>query len=267
MGGNYQKIEIQMTRESDEYRLWKKGQDEVICILETYKDKRSVYFSVTNLLPPTAMKSEGQMEYRFLMLGSHDGEMIHQDFGEFYVNQSGEGSFFQKFYGPPLSSYTHCLLVATKEAGETELIYQGETPFFVREQPCELWKVRLAWCEDQEPMTVFSTEVDETHARWYRIPGEWKLPSALMPAEALIESYGHYVLGVCEDTCFVGVPGRFLQKEQPCRADGLFLLWQPLRGGEKFFDCQEEMTLQQAEEIFGYWIAEVDLSSGTLKSV
>jgi len=193
--------------------------------------------------------------------------MIHQDFGEFYVNQSGEGSFFQKFFGPPISSYTHCLLVASKEDGTTRIIYQGETPFFVREKPQDLWKSRLAWCEDQETAKLFSTDIDEIHAGWYRIPGEWELPPALMPAKTLIEKYGHYVLGILPDAYYVGIPGRFLQKEQPCREDGLFLLWQPLRGGEKFFHRREEMTIQQAEEIFGYWIAEVDLPSGTLKSV
>ncbi len=267
MDGNYQKFEIHMRRESDEYCLWKNGQNEVFCILETYKEKRSAYFSVTNLLPTTAMKSDGRMEYRFLMLGSHDGEMIHRDFGEFFVNQNGEGSFFQKFSGPAISCYTHCLLVASKEDGTVTIIYQGETPFFVSAHPSDLWRERLSWCKAQEPAKIFSDDMDETHARWYRIPGEWELPPELMPAKTLIKKYSHYVLGLCEDACYVGIPGRFLQREQPCREEGLFLLWQPLRGGEKFFNRREEMTRQEAEEIFGYWITEVDLSSGTLKSV
>jgi len=79
-----------------------------------------------------------------------------------------------------------------------------------------------------------------------------------------MKSYGHYIVGRKDDRWFLGVPGRFLQKEQPLREEGVFLLWQPIRGGEAFFDCPERMTGKQQEKIFGYWIAEIDTKKGRL---
>jgi hypothetical protein len=73
----------------------------------------------------------------------------------------------------------------------------------------------------------------------------------------LIEKYGHYLLGRRDDRYFVAIPGRFLRAEQPCREAGLFSLWQPVRGGEAFFDDLETLEGSLAEGIFGYWIGEV----------
>ena len=75
----------------------------------------------------------------------------------------------------------------------------------------------------------------------------------------------HCIFGYSGEECYLGIPGRFLKREQPCREEGWFLLWQPLRGGEAFFDRCESMDRRQQEEIFGYWIAGIDMDTGVLK--
>ena len=266
MKGNYQKFVINMERQTDAYRLWKHGSDEVVCVLETYREKRSVFFSVQNLLPSNYLHKDKSGAYHVVLLGAENGQLLHEDFGVFHVSQNGEGTFFQKFTGPALSSYTHCLLVVDwRSDAEPEVIYQGETPFFCKAERSDSWEELRKWCESQTPTKAFSAKIDETKASWYRVPAEEPLPEVLEMAKSYINRYRHYLFGCNGERYYVGIPGRFLQKEQPCREKALFFLWQPLRGGEKFFDETATMTARQQEEIFGYWIAEVNLETGGLK--
>lgn len=109
MGGDYRKFTVEMQLMNDEYRLWRSGIDGSTCIVESYKDKRSLYFAVSNLLPSASLLSQGNREYRLILMGVDEGEIIHRDFGSFFVDQKGDGSFFKKFTGPTLECYTHCL--------------------------------------------------------------------------------------------------------------------------------------------------------------
>lgn len=266
MRGNYQKFEINMTMENDGFRLWKNGQNEGVCILETYKEKRSLFLSVKNLLPSKELLETRKGEYHALLLGAEEGNLLYKDFGVFHVDGNGEGSFFQKFSGAEIFCYTHCLLVAVCDGqAEPQVIYQGETPFFSCGAKQDVLQARIEGCLGEPALEIFSKEVDETGAEWHRISGELEMPETLEGVKMFIARYHHYLLGRKGEEWYVGIPGRFLQKEQPCREEGLFLLWQPLRGGEKFFDRYETMTRKQQEEIFGYWIAGLDRENGRLK--
>lgn len=285
MPGDYKKFTIEMKRETAAFRLWKRGADSAACIAETYKNKRSIYFAATNLLPSQVLMRESNKEYHLLLIGVDEGELVHKDFGAFYVNHQGEVSFFKKFAGPPMECYTHCLFVALdKETGGTETVYRGVMPFF---QPSAAGEVTESETEEAAPEACagsfedawqeiferffdgartdfFAEDIDETKAAWCRVSQSSPLPASLSDCRSLITAYGHYIIGRNEETRFVGVPGRFLKKEQPCREQGCFTLWQPLRGGEKYFSALSEMPEKLQEEIFGYWICAVDEESGEL---
>ena len=78
--------------------------DAANCIVETYKNKRSVYFAVSNLLPSDVLMREYNKEYHLLLIGVDEGELIHKDFGVFHVNSAGEGSLFkEKILSQPCS--------------------------------------------------------------------------------------------------------------------------------------------------------------------
>jgi len=168
-----------------------------------------------------------------------------------------------------LESYTHCILTAVSEEGEAGVVYRGETPFYIKERKRIHTEAvcnevdRL--CRSQIQLEPFSSEYDETGAQWYRINETDSLPDWLKSCKEWIGTYRHYLLGKKEKHYYIGIPGRFLQKEQPCRSEQLFLLWQPIRGGESFFDRPEKMTKRQQEEIFGYWIAELDTGIGKIQ--
>ncbi len=281
MSGEYRKFNIEIKRENPGYRLWKRGMDGAACVMESYKNKRSVYFAVSNLMPSAVLLREENKEYHLVLLGVFEGEIIHEDFGAFFVNHHGEGSLFKKFTGPDLECYTHCLLVVLeRSSGKTETLFSGTAPFFKEPQEdgeaeikplgfAEIWGDVFAEFEEENAEEFFTSQCDETGARWRRVNGSERpvLPMSLMPCRDLIAEYGHYLVGKKEDRYFAAVPGRFLLREQPRREEGCFSLWQPIRGGEKFFDTPENMSEALQEEIFGYWIGEIDAKTGEITAV
>ena len=70
--------------------------------------------------------------------------------------------------------------------------------------------------------------------------------------------YGHFIIGNSEKGDFIGIPGRFMLKEQPAEGKTGFTLWQPLRGGEELYESLEEIDEETAERVYGYWIAKID---------
>lgn len=279
MSGDYRKYAVEMALTGSEYRLWKKGADNCVCVVESYKSKRSIYFAVSNLLSSSSLQTNGGREYHLVLIGAEDGQLIHRDFGAFFINQKGEGSFFKKFEGAPLECYTHCLFLGVEiETGKTETIMSGKMPFFneteeSREEIGEFdlkWRTSLDLCTESHEIQAFSKDRDETAAKWYRISreeGTEAVPEPLADCGALIEKYKHFILGEKDGRYFAGVPGRFLKAEQPCREEGRYTLWQPIRGGEEFMGDFSDLSETLLEEIFGYWIGAIDGTTGEITAL
>ena len=133
--------------------------------------------------------------------------------------------------------------------------------------PCqfdETWKSIFDNVSDKNAVAAFSESIDETGAKWYRISSGSQIPAPLTNCRDQVEKYGHYIVGQRESSYYIGIPGRFLQGEQPLREQKCFVLWQPIRGGEKFFKDLSELTEKLQEEIFGYWIGGIDGESGMI---
>ncbi|MGN0659875.1 MAG: hypothetical protein ACI4LA_09735 [Emergencia sp.] len=276
MGSDYRKYNVEMRWQCQDFRMWKRGIDRAVCVLETYRDKRSVYFAASNLLPSENLAEE-RKEYHFVMMGAEDGGLLHRDFGVFSVNQSGEGSLWQKFDGPSLSCYTHCLLLAlNQETGKTVCILSGQTPFFQEKTASrkggepggrfeQIWGKDFRKWNPADQIAPFTPEKDETGAIWLRREWRGQVPDPLKLCCVQIEKYGHYIIGRKEQRRFAGVPGRFLMAEMPGGKKGGFSLWQPIRGGETFFDDLGELKGSLQEELYGYWIGEIDEETGEIR--
>ena len=247
----YQKNMVEMKLENDAYCFWKKRNPKPVCYVESYKEKRAVFFRGENLL--------SGKNYHLILIGSREGQLEHQDFGPLQVGGDGMLQCYQTFDGAPLSAYGYCLLCADKGEGEMDVIYKGS-----------LFSEEMIWidlCQRGRKIDAFSEGRDETGAKWFRGDDLEKLPASVARCLPWVEVYGHYIIGRKDERWFLGVPGRFLQKEQPLREEGIFLLWQPIRGGEAFFDRPDQMTRQEQEHIFGYWIAEVNQETGKLQAI
>lgn len=276
MSSEYRKYTMPVEYAAEGFRLWKNGIDRAVCVLETYREKRSVYFAASNLLP-SRLLAEDKKEYHLVLLGALDGEIIHRDFGVFTVNQSGEGSFFKKFDGVPITAYAHCLLVAAGPDGTAETVLSGKTPFFTEsekastteESACDEdpWQKLFDGCTGEGREDIFSPDVDETGAVWWRVEDADVLPEDASGCGEMVRRYGHFLVGKGCQSWFIGVPGRFLLEEQPVAEEERFQLWQPIRGGEAFFQDLSELSGDEAERLFGYWIGEIDRETGRILPV
>lgn len=103
---------------------------------------------------------------------------------------------------------------------------------------------------------------DETESSWHRETKIELLRQFCPEGFASAEKYGHFIIGQRQEAdmseCYIGIPGRFLLEEQPAGGKSGFTLWQPIKGGEQFFDTLETIEDEMADSIYGYWIAALD---------
>ena len=101
-------------------------------------------------------------------------------------------------------------------------------------------------------------EKDETNSLWHREENVEILKSFCKEGYSKALLYGHFIIGNSEKGDYIGIPGRFMLKEQPAEGKTGFTLWQPLRGGEELYESLEEIDEETAERVYGYWIAKID---------
>ena len=98
-------------------------------------------------------------------------------------------------------------------------------------------------------------ENDETGSEWHRQETLELLKKFCPEGYENACKYRHFIIGTSVGKNYIGIPGRFMLSEQPAQGSTGFTLWQPLRGGEWFYDDLESMCDEAAEYIYGYWIA------------
>ena len=94
------------------------------------KIKDPYIFAVSNLLPSASLLSQGNREYRLILMGVDEGELFI-GISDLFCRPKRRRQLFKKFTGPTLECYTHCLLVSADRAdGSIETIMSGGDAFF-----------------------------------------------------------------------------------------------------------------------------------------
>ena len=65
---------------------------------------------------------------------------------------------------------------------------------------------------------------------------------------------------------FFGIPGRFLDEEQPDGGRSGFTSWQPIRGADPVFESYRKGE-RSNRNAYGYWIVAVDGKTGSIDDV
>jgi hypothetical protein len=121
---------------------------------------------------------------------------------------------------------------------------------------------------------IFS--IDETQSQWRREDNIELLKAFCPEGYGMAKKYGHFLVGKALENGetemqsfknYIGIPGRFLIEEQPAGGKTGFTLWQPQRHGEEMYNNLEDMDLDIAEHIYGYWIASIDEKTLKLSEV
>jgi hypothetical protein len=115
-------------------------------------------------------------------------------------------------------------------------------------------------------------ERDRTGARWKKIVNIANLPLVSPGAHYFATQYRHYIFGAKPDEkgyatkFFFGIPGRFLDEEQPDGGRSGFTYWQPIRGADPVFESYRKGE-RSNRNAYGYWIVAVDGKTGNIEEV
>lgn len=124
--------------------------------------------------------------------------------------------------------------------------------------------------EFYEDVTPF--ERDKTGARWKKIVNITNLPLVSPGAHYFATQYRHYIFGAKPDEngvatrFYFGIPGRFLDEEQPDGGRSGFTYWQPIRGADPVFENYRKGE-RANRSAYGYWIVAVDGKTGCIEEV
>ena len=115
-------------------------------------------------------------------------------------------------------------------------------------------------------------EKDRTGAKWKKIVNITNLPLVSPGAHYFATQYRHYIFGAKPDEngyatrFFFGIPGRFLDEEQPDGGRSGFTYWQPIRGAEHVYGSTRKGE-RGNRNAYGYWIVAVDGKTGNIEEV
>ncbi len=115
-------------------------------------------------------------------------------------------------------------------------------------------------------------ERDKTGARWKKIVNITNLPLVSPGAHYFATQYRHYIFGAKPDEkgmatkFYFGIPGRFLDEEQPDGGKSGFTYWQPIRGADPAFEGYRKGE-RANRNAYGYWIIAVDGKTGNIEEV
>lgn len=124
--------------------------------------------------------------------------------------------------------------------------------------------------EFHEDVTPF--DKDKTGARWKKIVNITNLPIVSPGAHYFATQYRHYIFGAKADEngmatkFFFGIPGRFLDEEQPDGGKSGFNYWQPIRGSDPVFEGYRKGERSNRNS-YGYWIVAVDGKTGNIEEI
>ncbi|MEL7655812.1 MAG: hypothetical protein AAGU75_07890 [Bacillota bacterium] len=124
--------------------------------------------------------------------------------------------------------------------------------------------------EFYEDVTPF--DKDKTGARWKKIVNITNLPLVSPGAHYFATQYHHYLFGAKADEkgmatkFYFGIPGRFLDEEQPDGGKSGFTYWQPIRGAAPVFEGYRKGE-RASRNVYGYWIVAVDARTGNIEDI
>ncbi|MBC6680615.1 hypothetical protein [Zhenpiania hominis] len=107
---------------------------------------------------------------------------------------------------------------------------------------------------------------DKTDADWIRVVNLGRFPMVSPGARYMISRYRHFIFGTDFNYYYIGVPGRFLEQEQPDQGRSGFVLWQPILGAEGYHADAKDAPLKNRQVAYGYWIAAINRKTGEIES-
>lgn len=150
-------------------------------------------------------------------------------------------------------------LIPSKEKIKSEKVSYNK---FYNEYLREICEKTAKAAELYDTVAPFSR--DKTEAKWKRIANIKNLPIVSPGALWGASKYRHYIFGEDARMYYLGIPGRFLNEEQPEGGRSGFVLWQPIIGAEVLEATKAECSLENRMTAYGYWITAIEKATGDI---
>ena len=256
--------------------------------LETDEGKGLVIVTVDNV----KFFPRGEYIYKLIFTGLKNEKRHYHMLGDISLTAygSGEGSFRINTgnlngRGMSLADYSTAIVAAMSTLNSREALHpvlKGDldlcpestvsetvtprdyTPFYSSFvlQSCE--KIENAQDKFED---IIPFDQDLTSARWKRITDLTLFPVISPGSVSPMKKYKHFLYGMGESHCFLGVPGRFFPEEQPDSGKSGFVFWQPITGMEKEARNKALSIEERRKNIYGYWIAAINRYNGHIEEI
>lgn len=281
---NHKKSFIMLQEQNRSFALDKKQPVKGYLKLQMGAGRASIRAGVENL----KCFERGSYIYKLIFFGKKHEKTIYSIVGNLLVSAGGKGETYFRINphdmdgnGNGLSSFTIAIIVAVStsnyreplhpvlegavELPETRRCRRGCGPF---NRYYNQYILRCCKAIEQKKELYGRTvpfKEDKLDAEWRRIPNLSAFPLISPDSRSMICRYRHFIFGITETFYYIGVPGRYLEQEQPEEGSSGFVLWQPIRGAEVYCADREEASLEDRQIAYGYWIAGIRRDTGDIE--
>lgn len=283
---NRKKSFIMLQEQNRNFALDKKQPIKGYLKLQTGGSRGSIRAGVENL----RCFERGSYIYKLIFFGKKNERTIYSIIGNLLVSTGGKGETYFRINpldmdgnGHGLSSFTIAIIVAVSTTNYREPLHP------VLEGAVEMQETRrcrngcgtfnhyynqhiLACCRAIEnKKELYNRTVpfkeDKLEADWRRVVNLSAFPIVSPGSQRMISRYRHFIFGTTETFYYIGVPGRYLENEQPEGGNSGFVLWQPIQGAEVYCADREEASLENRQIAYGYWIAGIRRENGDIEDL
>lgn len=281
---SHKKSFIMLDEQNRNFALDKQKQIRGYIKLETGGNRGSLRVGAENL----RCFERGSYVYKLILFGKKHEKTIYKIVGNLMISSRGRGETYLRINpadvdgnGNSLDYFTIAIIVAVSATDNREPLHpilrgmlEAKIEAAGKKKPESYNNYYnhyvLQCCEAIEHKKelydrLIPFKEDRTGADWRRIVNLGKFPLVSPGAQYTMSRYRHFIFGLSEDYYFVGVPGRYLENEQPDGGNSGFVLWQPIMGAECYCADAEGASLKNRQVAYGYWIAAVNRSNGSIE--
>ena len=281
---SHKKSFVMLEEQNRNFALDKQRQIRGYLKLETGLNGGAVRAGVENL----RSFEQGSYVYKLILFGKKNEKTLYKIVGDLLVSSRGKGETYLRVNpenmdgnGNGLSCFTIAIIVAVSTTDTREPLHpvlKGELNT-KQKMACRKESVTydsyynqyvLQCCraiENKKELynSLIPFKADCTRAEWLRVVNLGKFPVVSPGAQYTMTRYRHFIFGTGAKHYFIGVPGRYLESEQPDEGKSGFVLWQPIMGAEGFHAQQQGAAMKDRQVAYGYWIAAVNRTTGSIE--
>ncbi len=255
--------------------------------IETGGSRGSVRIGAENLRP----FERKTYIYKLILFGKKNERTIYKIMGDLIPSNRGKGETYFRIEpvdldgkGNKLSNFSIATVVAVSMTDHREPLHPVLRGRLEHKERCGCRKRQrnsfndfydqhiLKCCQAIEHKKELYDKTipfreDRTGADWRRVVNLGKFPVISPGAQYMIARYRHFIFGTDETYYYIGVPGRYLENEQPDEGKSGFVLWQPIVGAEVYHADEKDAPLSDRQVAYGYWIAAIRQENGRIEDI